>query len=199
MEISQIRKNKVIARAMLYAVVFFSAKVAHTQDEYFVVTPKGIRNGTDTSRSYIILPIDSSATYLYSTSVKYIQETFKNPDQVIKARIENEYLRYEAYEKNIMQFQIKKQTYPINASYTVEMRFKDGKLMIGLLDVKLVASNDVPVYWVKTGNTMRGWSRQHIYDTDGSIEHMNEKNGIEDYFNGEVKKIKDYLLTKEKW
>lgn len=185
---------------IFFFIVFFIPGVASiAQDEYFIVTPKGIRNGKDTSRSFITISIDSSANYLYLSSVNYIQETFKNPDYVIKARIENEYLRYGVHEKNMLQFQIKKQTFPINASYSVELKFKDGKLRVEFLDIKLVASNDVPVYWVKTGSKMMGWSRQHIYDTDGSIEHMDEKNRIEEYFNGEVKKIKDYILKKEKW
>lgn len=188
----------IIRSQLTISLLLFSA-FSFAQDEYFIVTPKGIRNGVDTSIPYIVLSIDSTSGYLYTTAVKYIQETFKNPDHVIKARVENEYLRYGVYEKNIFQFQIKKQTFPINASYSVELKFKDGKLRIEFLDIRLAASNDVPVYWVKTGSAMRGWSRQHIFDTDGSIEHINEKNSIEEYFNGEVKKIKDYILKKEKW
>lgn len=170
-----------------------------SQDDYFVVTAIGLRSAADSTRTYVIIPIDSPAGFLYSRSLKYLAETFKNPDLITKARTENEYLRYEVYAPAIIQFSIKKQKFPINAEYTVELKFKPGAVRVEFSGIKMVADNDQPLYWVKTGSNWKGWSRQHIFDTDGSIEHMAEKRQLEDYFNKEVQLIREFILKKDSW
>ncbi|MDP8218323.1 MAG: DUF4468 domain-containing protein [Candidatus Theseobacter exili] len=76
----------------------------------------------------IIVQVDSinSAT-LYKRAMNWVQASYKNPKEVLKANIENEKIRLDGYqEKSFYRiFDIRKVEYDV--SYTLEIDFKDGK------------------------------------------------------------------------
>jgi hypothetical protein len=67
------------------------------------------------------------ASDLFSRSIKWVQETYKNPDKVLKAKIENEKIRIDGYAVNAWWYKSIgiKQSY--NMEYSIEVSFKDGK------------------------------------------------------------------------
>jgi hypothetical protein len=178
------------------SIIFLSIISLSGYAQYFTVTPGGIKSSIDTTKDYVILSFDSSGSYLYNSCLKYVQRTFKNPDNVQKGNIPNEYLRLDQFDPSIFDFKIKKQRFPINAEYTVELEFSDKIVKYRLMNVSLVATNGVPLYWKEVGNSWTGHSRQHIYDNKGEIEHLDEKKAIEDYFASRVNDIINFIKNK---
>lgn len=57
------------------------------------LTPKGV--------APIVIEIDSmNASELYNKALNWVQETYKNPDEVLKANIENEKIRIDRFATN---------------------------------------------------------------------------------------------------
>src|SRR5687768_16233697 len=115
-------------KAVFVLIFFITTHIVTAQK--FVVTQAGIRSDVNPEESAIVLEIDSlSASTLYKNAHAFIQERFKNPDKVIKAETENEYLRYEVYIPAFIQWhETKKRQYPMYANYTIELKFKDGRM-----------------------------------------------------------------------
>jgi hypothetical protein len=174
-------------------ITFLVVSCNQAMSQQFVVTPYGLRSASDTTKDYVIITFDSSANYLYQMTKKYVQKTFKNPDKVQKGDIEGEYLRLDQYQPGAFSFHLKKQQFPINAEYTAELEFKDNKIKYRLMNVSLKATNDVPVLWLRAGNSWNGYSRQHIYKTPHEIEHPEEKREIEEFFDKELNSLVSFI------
>jgi len=59
--------------------------------------------GKDEFTDYVVVKIDSlSQKQLFDGTVRWIKETYKNPDEVIKARIDSSMIRIEGYKENVI-------------------------------------------------------------------------------------------------
>ena len=79
----------------------------------------------------IVITIDSSnAKELYKKTLNWVQETYKNPEKVLKTNIENEKIRVDGFKDNVWNFQNK--LMGVNVWYDVEysfnIDFKDNKM-----------------------------------------------------------------------
>lgn len=91
------------------------------QDTKFELTPEKF---TD----YVVVPLEGKTqAEIYKKTLQWIEYTYKNPKEVIKANIENEYIRFEGIKEGIYSMQVKKQVMPFPIRYTIEISFKDGK------------------------------------------------------------------------
>lgn len=91
------------------------------QDTKFELTPEKF---TD----YVVVPLEGKTqAEIYKKTLQWIEFTYKNPKEVIKANIENEYIRFEGIKENIYSIQVKKQVFYYPIRYTIEISFKDGK------------------------------------------------------------------------
>ena len=63
---------------------------------------------------------------LYKKALDWVSVTFKNPKEVIKAQIENDYIRIEGSSKNLVCFNAMGKSCN-TAKYNIEISFKDGK------------------------------------------------------------------------
>ena len=83
------------------------------------LTPEGV--------APIILSIDGlSASEIYKKSLDWVQETYKNPDKVLKANIENKKIRIDGFSPNALSFG----NMVVNnwgVSYSLEISFKEGR------------------------------------------------------------------------
>lgn len=67
-----------------------------------------------------------TAEQLYNKTKEWVQNTFKNPNEVLKADVANDMIRINGYQQNFFWVRsIIKQYY--NLSYSLEFNFKDGK------------------------------------------------------------------------
>ena len=83
------------------------------------LTPKGIEPVT--------LNVGGlSASEIYMKSLDWVQETYKNPNEVLKANIENKMIRIVGFSPDALSFK----SVVVNnwgVSYTLEISFKDGR------------------------------------------------------------------------
>lgn len=79
-------KNK-----FLLSITLFICTISYSQDfPKLKLTPSGVEP--------IIVTTDSlKATDLYKKALNWVQDTYKNPDKVLKAKIENEKLRIDGF------------------------------------------------------------------------------------------------------
>lgn len=77
---------------------------------------------------YIVLEKESmTQEQLYTKAINWIKETYKNPDKVIKAQIENEKVRFEGVEMDLICRSALGTSHCFNATYTIEIEFREGK------------------------------------------------------------------------
>jgi hypothetical protein len=86
----------------------------------------------DGSSEYVVFQAgNQTAKELYTKTLNWINETYKNPENVIKAKIENEMIRIEGFN-----YKVFTRTFPsgtiaeYDALYTMEMQFQDGKYRV---------------------------------------------------------------------
>ena len=87
---------------------------------------------TDGTADYVVFKADSlSAKDLYNKALGWINTTYKNPNAVIKAKIENQMIRLEGFERGAFSRTFKdgdKAEYDVN--YTLTIEFQDGKYRV---------------------------------------------------------------------
>lgn len=150
---------------------FFS----YCQDTTFTFTPNGF---TD----YVVTKIEGkSQNDLYKKAIDWVAVTYNNPNEVIKAKIENDYIRIEGSNSDMICI---KSLGTVNcnlAKYQIEISFKEGKYKFDLIEIKSYAS--------PSQYTAGGWSETFLPTSKFFETHPEAKNG---YFNedtGEPKKM----------
>jgi hypothetical protein len=84
------------------------------------LTPNGVEA--------IVVATDSlKASDMYKKSLNWVQETYKNPDKVIKAKIENEKIRIDGFANNAWWYKALGIKNSYDMEYSLEISFKDGK------------------------------------------------------------------------
>jgi len=71
---------------------------------------------------------------LYNKCIDWISVTYKNPNEVIKAKIENEYIRIEGSSENIICYNYMGKRCS-TTKYEIEISFKDGKYKFDVLSI----------------------------------------------------------------
>ncbi len=154
--------------------LFFNYSLSHGQDSTFSFTKQGF---TD----YVVAKVDGkSQSDLYKKAIDWISVTYKNPNQVIKAKIENEYIRFEGSNSSLICTKVLGLKSCDMATYQIEISFKDGKYKFDVIELK---------YYQKPSQyTSGGWFEIGL-PTPKVVEVNPE--AMNAYFNddGEVKKI----------
>lgn len=76
----------------------------------------------------IVVEVDSmTATEIYQQALYWVQETYKNPDKVLKAKIQNEKIRIDGFASNAWWLKTLGMKNNMDMEYVVEIEFKDGK------------------------------------------------------------------------
>jgi hypothetical protein len=109
-------KNKI-----LLSIAILFCTISYAQDfPKLKLSPNGVEP--------IIVNTDSlQASDLYKKALNWVQETYKNPEKVLKAKIENEKLRIDGFAENAWWYKSLGMKQNYNMEYSVEISFKDGK------------------------------------------------------------------------
>lgn len=158
-----------------------------------VITPEGFADKLDTSKKYIVVNVENSnKDILYKNALKYINKNYKNPEKVIKSKIESEYIRIDSYKSNISFFKSGMKHY-INAEFSIELSFKDNKVKYEIVSYKMyTGENDHPFKFKRQGLSYG------IYDKKGNLKFDYTKNDIETFFNLNIKVLESELKGETK-
>jgi len=103
---------------LLIAVLLYGASFSQVTPK-LQLTPEGIEPVT--------LNVDGlSASEIYKKSLDWVQETYKNPDEVLKANIENKKIRIDGFSPDALSFK-NMVVVSWGVSYSLEISFKDGR------------------------------------------------------------------------
>jgi hypothetical protein len=173
--------------AMLFVTSAFGQKLT--------VTPNGLRDSSDNEKTFVVLETgDMTAKQLYDNSIKYITENYKNPKEVIKGQTESEYLKFDTYVSEFLRYNNSGVKIPIQANYTVELRFKDGKVRYEVISLDMTAkSSNYRVLF--SGGLLEGYI---IYKNNGKLFKEETKEDIENYFNAEIERLTKFIKGETK-
>ena len=106
---------------ILLSIAILFCTISYAQDfPKLKLTPNGVEP--------IIVNTDSiKATILYKKALNWVQETYKNPEKVLKTKIENEKLRIDGFAENAWWYKSLGMKQNYNMEYSIEISFKDGK------------------------------------------------------------------------
>ncbi|OFY42380.1 MAG: hypothetical protein A2X18_10865 [Bacteroidetes bacterium GWF2_40_14] len=183
-------KNLVLLSILLICTYSYGQK--------FSVSPNGLRDANNTEKSFIIIPVEGkTAKELYDQAIKYININYKSPDNVIKGKIEGEYLRFNTYAPHFIIIKNVLARAPFNAKFSTELSFKDGKIKYEIIDLEIYSEANYPLYF--TGS---GISSFFIYNKEGILKREDAKTGVEDFFNALILSFSLFLQTdkvQEEW
>jgi len=176
--------------------------ISYSQVTEFTFTKDGL---TD----YVVTQCEGKTqSEIYKKCVDWIAFTYKNPQSVTQAKIENEYIRVEAISESLICDN--KAMYGKvcrDGKYTLEISFKDGKYKFEILKIEklLEATNNktppnYPERWIQVipePQDTKGFAYEegkHIGEIYNFYKYYNE---IAIYFNGLNKQLSDFVLNKE--
>ncbi len=93
---------------------------------------------------YIVTPVEGKTQKeLYLKALNWISVTYNNPKEVIKAQIENEYIRIEGVKSNMFVLDAGLGIKIINdGRYQIEISFKDGKYKFDVIKLETYVKPD---------------------------------------------------------
>lgn len=149
---------------------------------------------------YLVIEIENKdSENLFSNSINWIKETYKNPDEVIKTTIEFEKIRFEGYQSSLFCINTLGLNTCYNATYIIEIEFKDGKYKFKPLTLKY----RIP----QTGaeENINFTDGKGYYKSNGKIRKMWDTipPSIENLFNDLSLSLENYLkdinIAKDDW
>lgn len=154
----------------------------------FEASPNGLRDSSNIENSYLILNFEGkTAKELYDKSVEYVIKSYKNPDEVLKGKIESEYLRYDTYMPNILYIRNMGLKQYFNATFSVVLNFKDGKIKYEITDLDMRHfKNNMQLYFEGDGIS---W---YIFKNN-KLEREGAKKDVEVFFNALLKAYLIYM------
>jgi hypothetical protein len=131
---------------------------------------------------------------LYQNAIKYVNENYKNPKEVINGYTEDEYLRFKTYVPQFTKVNNGGVKLDVSMEYTTELRFKDGKVRFEITALSITADNGGRSVEF-TGSIWKGYP---IYNQkNGDLRLPEIKIELENYFNSKVIDIANFLLEKK--
>lgn len=125
---------------------------------------------------------------LYKKAVEWVMVNYKNPNEVLKAKIENDYFRINGFSRNLLCFNGMGKTF-YDAEYQIEVSFKDGKYKFDVVAVSLLNTKSDPKIELQ--------NMSEYYKEDGKIrgtyKYFPEVFPV--FFNDLNKSLKDFIIS----
>lgn len=83
----------------------------------------------------LVLEAKGTPQELYNKTLNWVNETYKNPDEVIKAKIEGEYIRLNGFASNLIQLTGIGTDY-YDVKYTLEIRFRENRFRYKVIEME---------------------------------------------------------------
>jgi hypothetical protein len=120
--------------------VFICHCLCFAQDTEFKFTKDGL---TD----FVVIPVaDKTQNEIYKKTLDWVAMNFKEPGEVIKATIENEYIRIEGFSKELICYSYMGKRCG-DTKYEIEISFKDGKYKFDVLSISEYNNQSKSILW----------------------------------------------------
>jgi hypothetical protein len=144
---------------------------------------------------FVVVEIDSlNASQIYLKTIDWIKETYKNPDEVIKAKFENEKIRFDGFQENVLSTKMLGVTSYLDVRYSIEISFKEGKFKFEPIKLEEYTkpSQSIAGGWGSIPLNVGSW----IYKRNGKVKGIFKSypKQIEDVFNNLKTSLEIYLL-----
>ena len=174
----------------IIAFLLFSCSLL-AQETEFKFTKDGI---TD----YLVIQVpNKTASELYQQTINWINTYYKNPEKVIKAKIENDYIRIEGFAPSLIVYNVLGKT-RYDGLYQIEISFQDGKYKFDIISVDLLNTKSNP--------HMTLVDMSEYYKPDGKLKNLYKyyPESFTVFFNNLNTELKLYLSedknqTKKNW
>lgn len=150
------------------------------------LTPNGVE-------AIVVITDGLNASDLYKKALNWVQETYKNPDKVLKAKIENEKIRIDGFANNAWWYKSLGIRNSYDMEYSLEISFKDGKYRFEYTIGQFFADGQKVLYDFTTFFKKTGEVRSAYSDAVPSLEEtMNSLSlNFYEYVTGKSKKNDD--------
>ena len=166
---------------MIKVLLLLLVLTSYSFSQKLEVTPNGLRDQNNLNNSFVVI-LDSAkkSNELYQNAINYIKINYKNPNEVIKTTIENSYLKFETFSSSFITYSNSGAKIPINAKFTTELKFQDGKIRFEIIDLDMRGESNSAYQVLFSGGLMSGYI---IYKNNGTLFKEEAKVDIEKYFN----------------
>jgi hypothetical protein len=169
--------------------VSLSAQYFETSETQVTTGPKALQGKYIKLSTSSVVEKEGLAADLYQTTINWITENYKSPEDVIKGKIENEYVRISGSLDALVLTKVLGLATTYDGRYTMEFRFKDGRFKVDILSTEI---------YIPTGQYTSGWKDYTLNfkvanrkgkDTYGGVKSYERANS---YFNEIVDDIVNY-------
>ena len=173
---------------------FLTALSTLTYGQKLSVTTNGLRDINDNEKTFLVINVEGKTSkQLYDNALKYINKNYKSPDDVIKGKTDGEYLKFITHVSNFLVVNNSGAKIPIDADYTIELNFKDGKAKFEIISLDMYAQTG-GYKVIFSGGAFDGYP---IYNKKGKLKRPDTKSEIETYFNSQINLIANFLQGKD--
>ena len=136
----------------------------------------GLKNSDDNEKTFIVIEVaGKTAKQFYDNSIKYVNQTYENPSEVIKGNTEAEYLSFDTYAPSFLYIKNGGVKVFFNAKFKTEIHFKDSKVKYEIISLEIINdANGMPLKF--TGGGL-DWT---IYNKKGILKRENAKEELRD-------------------
>ena len=118
---------------LLFTIALLVSLGAYAQQ--FEITDAQVDEGANalqgtfkTIEPVLIFDIKGTPTELYTKALNWVEETYKNPDEVLKGKVEGKYIRLNGSVSNLLKKSVIGTTFYYDVRYSVEIKFREGKI-----------------------------------------------------------------------
>lgn len=172
------------------------SSLAHCQEK-FIYDQNGL------NPEYLVIEIGGKTQKeIFQKTINWLKETYKNPDEVIKTTIDNEKIRFEGVDMDLMCHSALGSTFCYNTTYIIEIEFKEGKYKFAPLSITYrIPASQYSQSMIETIDFSNG---EKYYNRKGNLRGRTKTvpASVEILLNGLNQNLTNYITEKsstEKW
>lgn len=174
--------KKIIISLMLFCFI-----MANGQE--FVVNEYGFCDAKIPTNNYVVINAEGkTANQLYNNALKYVNQKFVKPSEVIEGKVEGEYLKYGIFNK-FQDVNVPEGTIHLNIGFSCDLSFKDGKVKFEITNFRIKEATGV--YEVKIDGL--DYYFYPIFNSSAGFHRSKTRIEIQTYVNNELKKLSEAL------
>jgi len=147
--------------------------LGYGQETEFKFTKDGL---TD----FVVTPVNGKTqNELYKKTLDWVAMTFKEPGEVIKATVENEYIRIEGFSKELICYSYMGKRCG-DTKYEIEISFKDGKYKFDVLSISEFNNISKSTMWTN-------------FEINNTASYFDKKGEVKSSYKFIVKTVPEYF------